>query len=62
MQEEVVKYEVNIRKDTTTKNLYFYTVKSDGAEISGQALGLGPAMMQASDAIYGKLESEGRTK
>lgn len=60
--QEIVKYEVTIRK--AEKNLYFYEVHVDGAEAgtSGQAFGIGEAMRRADDIVYSLLENEGRIK
>ncbi len=60
--ENIVKYEVSIEKDTTTKNLYFYSTTVDGQTVSGQALGVGEAMMKASDRVHEILLNAGRIK
>lgn len=59
--EDIVKYEVSIRK--VEKRLYFYSVtEGEKTVASGQAFGIGDAMMKASDSVFQYLENEGRVK
>lgn len=59
--QEIIKYEVSIRK--ADKNLYFYGV-TEGEKLiaSGQAMGIGEAMNRVNDATFTHLENEGRVK
>lgn len=58
--EDIVEYKVVIRK--AAKNLYFTEVTMDGITTTSQALGIGQAMMRASDFVFSNLENEGRVK
>ena len=65
-------YHVTIRKDTSTKNLYYFEVTTVVPEegnpgravnvSSGQTLGIGQAMMNASDRAFEALQNEGKIK
>jgi phenylalanine-4-hydroxylase len=57
--ENVGTYQIEIRKDTAVKNLYYYTVTVGLEQTGGQALGYGQAMAMANDRAYELLERAG---
>ncbi len=59
---EDIKYEVSIRKDKSLKNLYFYEAKVDETVLSGQAFGVGDAMLKIGDHVFRYLEDQGKVK
>ncbi len=65
--ESVGEYTIEIRKDTSTKNLYYYQVTVAMGEgkvetASGQALGYGQGMAMANDRAFEILERAGFVK
>lgn len=60
--ETLGQYTVEIRKDTTLKNLYYFTATVGEDTTSGQALGFGQAMVMASDRAYEIMERKGQVK
>lgn len=57
-----VKYEVHIRQDEETKQIFHYEVTVEGLTVRGQIYGIGNAMTTAADIVFNKVLNEGRIK